>query len=79
MAASTAALTSGSMVSLCSGDKVNRALLAACPASSPASGMGYPDDDLDEEDTLTFRIRPWLLWCRRGPLGSYGAASSRGS
>ncbi|CAL4998981.1 unnamed protein product [Urochloa decumbens] len=37
-------------------------------ASSAASGAGYLDDDADEDDetTLAFRVRPWLLWRRRG-------------
>ncbi|CAO2206850.1 unnamed protein product [Urochloa humidicola] len=39
-------------------------------ASSAASGAGYIDDDADggedEETTLAFRVRPWLLWRRRG-------------
>ena len=35
-------------------------------SSSGASGAGYLDDDADEEETLAFRVRPWLLWRRRG-------------
>ena len=36
-------------------------------SSSSASGAGYLDDDADEEEaTLAFRARPWLLWRRRG-------------
>ncbi|OEL32869.1 hypothetical protein BAE44_0006111 [Dichanthelium oligosanthes] len=37
-------------------------------SSSAASGAGYLDDDDadDEETTLAFRVRPWLLWRRRG-------------
>ncbi|GJN03620.1 hypothetical protein PR202_ga21085 [Eleusine coracana subsp. coracana] len=38
----------------------------AASTSSPASGAGYLDDDPDEEETLAFRVRPWLLWRRRG-------------
>jgi hypothetical protein len=34
--------------------------------SSPASGVGYLDDDPDEEEILAFRVCPWLLWRRRG-------------
>ncbi|XP_062192840.1 uncharacterized protein LOC133896282 [Phragmites australis] len=36
------------------------------PASSSASGAGYLDDDADEEETLAFRVHPWLLWRQRG-------------
>ncbi|KAL6647346.1 hypothetical protein ACP70R_014783 [Stipagrostis hirtigluma subsp. patula] len=36
---------------------------SSTPASS--SSAGYLDDDPDEE-TLAFRVRPWLLWCRHG-------------
>ncbi|KAL5232338.1 hypothetical protein ABZP36_031114 [Zizania latifolia] len=36
------------------------------PGSSSAfCGAGYFDEDADEE-TLAFRVRPWLLWRRRG-------------
>ncbi|WVZ92751.1 hypothetical protein U9M48_038794 [Paspalum notatum var. saurae] len=36
-------------------------------ASSVASVAGYfDDDDADEEETFAFRVRPWLLWRRRG-------------
>ncbi|GJN16119.1 hypothetical protein PR202_gb03076 [Eleusine coracana subsp. coracana] len=38
----------------------------AASTSSPASGAGYLDDDPDEEETLAFRVRPWLLWRSRG-------------
>lgn len=34
-------------------------------ASSSASGAGYFDED-PEEETLAFRVCPWLLWRRRG-------------
>nr|ACN37008.1 unknown [Zea mays] len=46
-----------------------RAVLRLSPPPSPgfssASGAGYLDDDADEE-TLAFRVRPWLLWRWRG-------------
>jgi hypothetical protein len=35
------------------------------PASSSPSGAAYFGEDPDE-DTLAFRVRPWLLWRRRG-------------
>ncbi|KAJ1268609.1 hypothetical protein BS78_07G148200 [Paspalum vaginatum] len=35
-------------------------------STSSASGAGYLDDDADEEETFAFRVRPWLLWRRRG-------------
>jgi hypothetical protein len=37
-------------------------------SASSASGAGYLDDDAadEEETTLAFRVRPWLLWRRRG-------------
>ncbi|CAO2191580.1 unnamed protein product, partial [Urochloa humidicola] len=42
----------------------------AASSSSAASGAGYLDDDADandeDETTLAFRVRPWLLWRRRG-------------
>ncbi|KAG8087556.1 hypothetical protein GUJ93_ZPchr0010g8801 [Zizania palustris] len=45
---------------------VLRLSLPRTPASSSAfCGAGYFDDDADEE-TLAFRVRPWLLWRRRG-------------
>lgn len=48
-----------------------RAVLRLSPPPTPgnsssASGAGYLDDDADEEETLAFRVRPWLLWRRRG-------------
>lgn len=48
-----------------------RAVLRLSPppppgSSSSASGAGYLDDDADEEEALAFRVRPWLLWRRRG-------------
>ncbi|KAF8779076.1 hypothetical protein HU200_003044 [Digitaria exilis] len=50
-----------------------RAVLRLSPPSTPggassssASGAGYLDFDADEETTLAFRVRPWLLWRRRG-------------
>ncbi|CAO2169214.1 unnamed protein product [Urochloa humidicola] len=42
----------------------------AASSSSAASGAGYLDDEADadgeDETTLAFRVRPWLLWRRRG-------------
>ncbi|TKW10488.1 hypothetical protein SEVIR_6G167700v4 [Setaria viridis] len=50
-----------------------RAVLRLSPPSTPggssssAFGAGYLDDDADDEETtLAFRVRPWLLWRRRG-------------
>jgi hypothetical protein len=48
-----------------------RAVLRLSPPPTPgnsssASGAGYLDDDADEEETLAFRVRPWLLGRRRG-------------
>ncbi|KAF0919827.1 hypothetical protein E2562_031685 [Oryza meyeriana var. granulata] len=37
----------------------------ATPGSSSAGTGAYFDEDSDEE-TLAFRVRPWLLWRRRG-------------
>lgn len=48
-----------------------RAVLRLSPPPTPgstssASGAGYLDYDADEEETFAFRVRPWLLWRRRG-------------